>query len=392
MAGKDKTEGVREEFLAEAQEIVEALSRDLLVLDQGQKDGVFDPDLVNEVFRAVHTLKGIAGMFGFHQVGAVAHALEDLLDDLRLGRVDLTTEVLDVLFEGVENFQKLLGGAKEGRPNTDSELDLGDYALSIERVSNPSSAPSKDALSAYDIDPGVLSVLTEYEEHRLRTNVNQGIPLFRLHVRFTLTEIDSALDELKAAAKPLGEIITYLPSMGDSDGDSIELDVLLASRSSFRELESALAGSNARLVAVPRKRSTDTPRASADSGETNHRRTRHPPASTSTTPPSPRSKARATRPPSLDEAAPDAAVAQMSSSAGADSLSLRSITNTVRVDIRKLDLLDERRRRVSDHSQCGRSRHGAYSWARRASTTRDRVAPRQSRLRAASGGATGRDS
>ena len=339
MAGKDKTEGVREEFLAEAQEIVEALSRDLLVLDQGQKEGRFDPDLVNEVFRAVHTLKGISGMFGFHQVGAVAHALEDLLDDLRLGRVDLSTEVLDVLFEGVENFQKLLGGAKEGRSKTDSELDLGDYALSIERVSNPSAAPSKDALSAYDIDPGVLSVLTEYEEHRLRTNVNQGIPLFRLHVRFSLTEIDSALDELKAAAKPLGEIITYLPSMGDSDGDSIELDVLLASRSSFRELEDALAGSNARLVAVPRKRATDTPRAARPSESPGDRRTRHPPRPTSTTPPSPRANAPVTSPSVPGRPADDSAGDEGAPSSAQDSLSLRSITNTVRVDIRKLDYL-----------------------------------------------------
>ena len=90
MADDDKDSSVRDEFLAESQEIVESLSRDLLVLDQTQKDGNPDPDLINEVFRGVHTLKGIAGMFGYHQVGAVAHALEDLLDDLRLGRVELS--------------------------------------------------------------------------------------------------------------------------------------------------------------------------------------------------------------------------------------------------------------------------------------------------------------
>src|SRR6476620_7445129 len=99
---------MREEYLAEVQEIIEALSRDLLVLDQAQKDGHVEPDLINEVFRAVHTLKGIAGMFGYQQLGTVAHSLEDLLDDLRLGRVDLTQSLLDVLFEGVESFQRLL--------------------------------------------------------------------------------------------------------------------------------------------------------------------------------------------------------------------------------------------------------------------------------------------
>ena len=49
-----------------------------------------DPELVNDVFRAVHTLKGLAGLFGAARMGALSHELEDLLDDLRLGRIELT--------------------------------------------------------------------------------------------------------------------------------------------------------------------------------------------------------------------------------------------------------------------------------------------------------------
>ena len=79
---------VHEEFLAEAQEIIESLSRDLLLLDQAQKEHGPELDqttseLINEVFRGVHTLKGIAGMFGYARLGEVSHALEDLLDQRR---------------------------------------------------------------------------------------------------------------------------------------------------------------------------------------------------------------------------------------------------------------------------------------------------------------------
>ena len=78
----DARDNVQQEFLAEAQELVEALSRDLLLLDEAhQSDDRIEPSLINEIFRSVHTLKGIAGMFGYKHVGAVAHALEDLLDD-----------------------------------------------------------------------------------------------------------------------------------------------------------------------------------------------------------------------------------------------------------------------------------------------------------------------
>ena len=353
-AGDDKGDSVRDEFLAEAQEIVESLSRDLLVLDQGQKDGQPDPDLVNEVFRGVHTLKGIAGMFGYHQVGAVAHALEDLLDDLRLGRVALTQDVLDVLFEGVENFQRLLGEARD--TGEQGEVDLSGYAQQIERVSaqQPEMVAS---LEDYDIDDGVLAVLTEYEEHRLRTNVEQGVPLYRLRVRLSLASIDTALEGLKTKAKPLGEIITYLPSMGESDGDAIDLEVLLASRAQIGELTAALGADGARIELIGRRGETVHP-------DSARRPTTVPPPATrayvvppapalgprspsvrpeakTATHPSRRPPTATSRPPAHGPVVETADVREDEDEAadGGDALSLRSVTNTVRVDIRKLDHL-----------------------------------------------------
>ncbi len=313
MAGSDDRDRLREEFLAEAQEIIESLSRDLLMLDQAQKgDGPIDPDLINEVFRGVHTLKGIAGMFGYHQLGAVAHALEDLLDDVRLGRVQISAEVLDVLFEGVENFGRMLS---EDTGSEGDGVNLGQYAVSIDRVAAQSDhAP--DPLDSFELDPAVLSVLTEYEEHRLRTNIEQGVHLFRLKVHFSLASIDSALEELKNRAKPLAEIITYLPSMDGSDGDSIDLEVLLASGATLEALAEALGQDSRQLTLVPRSGATPAP----------------PPRQASPT----------TRPPAMparDTHAPPAAPPRASADVSLEQRSLRSVANTVRVDIRKLDHL-----------------------------------------------------
>ena len=83
----EPTERARDEFLSEAQEIVETLSRNLLDLDASVRSGSIDPALINEAFRAVHTLKGLAGLFGAQRLGQMSHRLEDLLDDLRLGRM-----------------------------------------------------------------------------------------------------------------------------------------------------------------------------------------------------------------------------------------------------------------------------------------------------------------
>ncbi|HEY8430456.1 MAG TPA: chemotaxis protein CheA [Sandaracinaceae bacterium] len=307
-------DGVRDEFVAEAQEIIEALSRDLLLLDDGQKKGNPDPELVNSVFRGVHTLKGIAGMFGFADLGEMAHVLEDLLDQLRLGRVELNQEVLDVLFEGIEVLQRLLSAGPDA-----PEADLDGLKSAVSRVLTPKAPPSKD-IGAYDLDTGVLSVLTEYEEHRLRTNIEQGVPLYRLRVRFSLASIDSDLEELKARAKPIAEIITYLPSMEGGDDDSIDLEVLLASRVPMEELREVLVGDHdAELEPIARARGPST--------------VAPPRFEDSIIPPAGKVPSGAAGPPgTVVPAAPPRDV-------GADALSVRSVAKTVRVDIGKLDHL-----------------------------------------------------
>ncbi len=302
----EEDDGVRAEFIAEAQEIIELLSRDLLVLDHGQKEGNADPDLVNSVFRGVHTLKGIAGMFGFAGLGDVAHLLEDLLDHLRLGKVDLSQEVLDVLFEGVEVLQRQLGSGPEAPP-----LDLESFSARVSAFGKGASSVTSDFASV-GLDTGVLSVLTEYEEHRLKTNIEQAVPLFRLRVKFSLASIDSDLEELKARAKPVAEIITYLPSMEGDDDDAIELEVLLASRVGLAELRDALAiADDADLEAVARAQTSPTV---------------PPPARAPTQQPAPlRERSNVPVAPARD--------------VGADGLSVRAVAKTVRVDIGKLDHL-----------------------------------------------------
>jgi two-component system chemotaxis sensor kinase CheA len=148
----DDTERVRDEFLAESQELVESLSRDLLLIDHGQKHGSLDPDLVNAVFRGVHTLKGIAGMFGYGELSETAHVLEDLLDQIRLGKIALEQSSLDVLFEGVEVLQRLLGSVR----GESHEVDVALFRDSVRAITGATKAQTSDPLAAYDIGDDVL--------------------------------------------------------------------------------------------------------------------------------------------------------------------------------------------------------------------------------------------
>lgn len=298
----DPRDNVQQEFLAEAQELVEALSRDLLLLDEAhQREERIDPGLINEIFRSVHTLKGIAGMFGYKHVGAVAHALEDLLDDLRLGRTMLGQELLDALFDSVERFQKLLVLDDPQSPIEDAGVHA--YIAALRSIGIAPSADVGDPLDKYSIDAAVLSVLTEYEEHRLRACIREGLQLYRLRAAFDLTAIDDSIESLRADARDEAEIITYLPSMEGGNDDTIELVVLLASRLSERDLKTLF---EARYGVVERIE------------ERTHLQT---------------------LPPQLTSI--PAAPPSMHASAGEDTsqASARSVANSVRVDIRKLDHL-----------------------------------------------------
>src|SRR5690606_3660718 len=78
-------ERAKEECFSEGQELVEVLSRSLLSLDEALADERDEPGLVNEAFRAVHTLKSLAGIFGAKPLANLSHRLEDALDEVRLG-------------------------------------------------------------------------------------------------------------------------------------------------------------------------------------------------------------------------------------------------------------------------------------------------------------------
>ena len=106
------SEKLRDEFLSESQEIVEQLNRDLLAIADAclgrdpSTEGIrVDPDLINSAFRAVHSLKGLAGLSGVERMMHLSHHVENLLDALRLGKVLLTPHVLDLLFEAIEHYQ-----------------------------------------------------------------------------------------------------------------------------------------------------------------------------------------------------------------------------------------------------------------------------------------------
>ena len=233
------------ELLAESQDLVEELSRCLSLVDDALSGHQLpDPEHVDGAFRAVHTLKSLAGMFDADTVASLAHDLETTLDALRLGKIELRPVVLDVLFDAAEAFPRLLAAFVEQSPAPIDVEPLRARILGLARGDAVGEAPhdegeaphGEDAAALSAIDPSVLAVLTEFEEHRLRENLRLGRRLYRVHVSFDLAQIGDGIDAIKRELKAFGEVIAYVPAADPSAPDRIDFDILLGSERALAEL------------------------------------------------------------------------------------------------------------------------------------------------------------
>ena len=268
------------DFLAEAEEIVEELGTQLADLaDMAEKDA-WDPDLLNAIFRGAHSLKGLAGMFGFPIIAEVAHHAENLLDWLRMGKVSLTPAVLELLFSSAELLTTLLRACVEGTLDNHQAAATA-HASAINAYLNPA-APVADTpiLEKLGLSERLTGALTDYEEHRLKENCNKGRHIFVVHASFELISFDQGLGELTELLKASGEVISTLPSVGENIETHIDFDLLCGSERTEEELAALLkhldvsiqcvSGGVATVTSAPRLADLvdDKPNTAAVSGQT----------------------------------------------------------------------------------------------------------------------------
>ncbi len=312
------------EFVSEAEEILERMREDLADLyDQRDSRDEVEPDLVNRIFRSAHSLKGLAGMFGLDGIGEIAHHLEDILDGLRLGRIHTDAPAIDLLDEATALIAVLMGQL-EGPSSGETPESLEAVAALVARIDGAveEEPEGDDELAGLDLDPSLLRALTEYEEHRLRENVRRGRHVSLVGATFEIIAFEEGLSELSAAVREVGEVVSTLPSPGDAPESQIRFSLLVATDVSADQLAERLDISDASVRAV---KQGDAPEPEAE-----------PPVAAESEP-APAEAAPAASAPDAAPAPPSAAIEGDRENAEIESL--RSISDTVRVDIRKLDEL-----------------------------------------------------
>lgn len=305
MADKTSARAIKD-FLGEAEEILEKLNLDLVKLADGIDSGESDPDLLNSIFRGAHSFKGLSGMFGFEDISELSHQMENLLDSLRLGKVELSLALVETLFEVLEALTRLVHGKGD---HEDFTFDISPYVARIDLLL-VGGGGEQDELAGFGIAAEVLKVLTEYEEHRLRENIKKGRNILRIGASFSLASFDQDLAEITDQLKSRGEVISTLPCAGDIS-DHIAFQLLVGTTVGCDEIAGLLQGENISVEAL--------------GGASVAKGGRQTPAAVAVTPDVP--------------LAPTEAVDGRGEGGDEGSASLRSISRTVRVDIDKLDTL-----------------------------------------------------
>lgn len=116
-------------FLEESMDNLQTLNEALLDLEQ-EPDNI---DKVNEIFRVAHTIKGMAATMGFSNIAELTHKMEDVLSKFREGKLQVSRNVVTVLFECLDTLERMVSNIEEGN---DEEVEIENIMKSLENVGN----------------------------------------------------------------------------------------------------------------------------------------------------------------------------------------------------------------------------------------------------------------
>lgn len=206
-------------FFEEAGELLNDMEAQLLNLDLDQPD----PEQLNAIFRAAHSIKGGAGTFGFDALQHTTHILENLLDYARKGELRLTREIVDIFLETKDMLDDQLNAYREGtQPDPDAMQRI---CAVLQRIAEEEvgqvSAPSATPAPAPEPEPVV---------EKQAPAATAGENLFRVAF-LKVGEKDREL---------LIEELGHLGQVQDQGGDENRYEVTLASSESVEDIEAVM--------------------------------------------------------------------------------------------------------------------------------------------------------
>ena len=220
-------------FIDESEEHLQTLSDCIMVLEKEPDN----KDTINEVFRAAHSLKGMAGTMGFKRMQHLTHDMENVFQEVRSDHIKVTSGMIDLLFKCLDALEGYVDNIKstsdEGTEDNEVIIkELNDFIAKTEgaeETGNTETSEAKEAApeSTQEEKAGQEKIeLTNDEKKAIREAESNGQHIYVMTVHI---QKDCLLKAARAflvfkAVEDFGQILVYRPSSQDIEGEKFEFE------------------------------------------------------------------------------------------------------------------------------------------------------------------------
>lgn len=240
-------------FIDETKEHLQSLNQQLLVLETEPEN----VETINEIFRAAHSLKGMAGTMGYKRMQRLTHDMENVFSEIRNGKMGVTAELVDVLFKGLDALEAYLSNiqesADEGTQDYEDIISQLNNILDIglgKVVSKNSEAPK--SIVAQEVQEQKQNAgleykaleLADYEKKAINKAEELGMKAYGLTVyihEYCILKAARAFLVFKAL-EGLGDVIKSNPEVQDIEDEKFEYDfsVVLLTKADIDKVKSTV--------------------------------------------------------------------------------------------------------------------------------------------------------
>ncbi|HGH7179475.1 chemotaxis protein CheW [Bacillus luti] len=202
-------------FFEESEEHLQSLNENVLILEQNPAD----MGVVGEIFRSAHTFKGMSASMEFTEMADLTHKMENVLDEIRHGNIVVNANIIDVIFECIDNLEKMVADVQQGGMGN---IDAASTKQKLEVLLNGNVEVSADNV----------------ENNRIS---NKNVVSHEVHITVEQQAILKAVRAIMCieALQNLGDIQKTVPSIEEIEADAFgfEFTVFMNTDRSVEELK-----------------------------------------------------------------------------------------------------------------------------------------------------------
>ncbi|MFD1037966.1 chemotaxis protein CheW [Virgibacillus byunsanensis] len=221
-------------FIDESTEHLEALYKQLLELEKNPNG----KGVIEEIFRAAHTLKGMSATMGYSDLANLTHKLENVFDGIRYDKIKVDSSMVDHLFEAVDHLNAMVEDIASGG---NGNQNVSNMVSTLDRIETGKAVASKDENISLKSEEKTFTSLDEFELSILQESQERGFSNYEVTV---ILREDCLLKGARVfmvfeLLEKMGEVIKSNPTISDLEEENFNetFSVILVSKHLNHEIE-----------------------------------------------------------------------------------------------------------------------------------------------------------